>query len=175
MSKSQKLLLAACSLVLLIVIFVSQMPKDYRIAREVVVEATPESVHAQLADLTNWQTWSPWAEDDDTLVTTLGNQTQGVGASQSWTGRDGDGALTITEVKPNESISYDLSFNESTKAQASIIYREQEPGFTKITWTMSGVVDSGIASGLFAIFMDDLVGPYFELGLGKLKVLLEED
>ena len=102
-------------LVILIVLFIVIgifLPKEYTVSRSVVIDATPQQIHPYLNDLNNWPLWSPWVENDPTLKVTVGDIASGVGASQSWVGKDGDGSLVFTESSIQEGIDYDLAFNQ---------------------------------------------------------------
>ncbi len=120
--------------------------------------------------------WSPWLEEDPSLIVTRGETTSGVGANQSWVGKDGDGSLTLTQSSPTEGIEYDLFFEQGTyQCWAAMSYTEISENATKVVWTMKGNIDATAIGGYFALLMDSMVGGMFERGLEKLKEQVEKN
>lgn len=170
----KNLLLAVLIILILIVVVGLFLPTSYTVERSVVVDAGPEKVHEYVGDLNKWEEWAPWKEEDPTIVITRGEKTKGVGASQSWVGESGDGALTITKDSPQEGIEYDLVFEGGLyECQSSMMYEELEDGDTKVTWKMNGDMNSPIIGGYFALMMDSMVGEMFDRGLNNLKRAVE--
>lgn len=150
------------------------LPTSYSVKRSIVIDAPPEKVHEYVGDLSKWETWSPWEEEDPTLIVTLGEKTSGVGASESWVGDSGDGALTITESSPSCGIKYDLLFNGGEyESEGSITYETLPEEKTEVTWAMSGDMGKSVTGGYFALLMDTMVGNVFDKGLSNLKKTVE--
>ena len=165
-------------LVILIVLFIVIgifLPKEYTVSRSVVIDATPQQIHPYLNDLNNWPLWSPWVENDPTLKVTVGDIASGVGASQSWVGKDGDGSLVFTESSIQEGIDYDLEFNQGQFQCKGIFEYLPEGQVTDVVWEMKGSVDTPVLGGYFAAKMDTWVGAEFEKGLQNLKKVVEEN
>lgn len=164
------------TLVLLIAIVVVVglfLPTTYMVERSIIINADREKIHEHVADLEKWDQWTPWSEADPSTVITRGQQTKGVGASQSWVGSEGDGSLTLTMASPQEGIEYDLFFEGGAmQAVSSMLYGAAGEG-TTVTWTMSGGMDTPVIGGYFAVLMDAWVGPMFDRGLEKLKAVVE--
>ncbi|MEW6146284.1 MAG: SRPBCC family protein [Thermodesulfobacteriota bacterium] len=151
------------------------LPARYSVERSVEINASPGEIHEYVGDLKKWDDWSPWKEEDPSIVVTLGEKTSGVGASQSWVGESGTGALTITESSPDKGIEYDLLFDGGTyECVGSMKYDRLPDGDTKVTWVMSGDMGKSLASGYFALLMDTMVGGMFEKGLSNLKKAVEK-
>lgn len=151
------------------------LPAQYSVERSIVINAPPEKVNSYLEDLKKWDKWAPWKEEDPSIVVTLGEKTSGVGASQSWVGGSGTGALTITESLPDSGIKYDLLFDGGTyECRGSIKYYGLKDGNTRVTWAMSGDMGKSLTSGYFALLMDTMVGNMFEKGLKNLKNVVEK-
>ncbi len=107
-------------------------------------------------------------------MVTRGEKTKGVGASQSWVGESGDGALTFTKDSPKEGIEYDLVFDDGTYVcQSAMTYSPLEDGETKVTWTMMGDMGTPVIGGYFVLMMDSMVGKMFDKGLVNLKGAVE--
>lgn len=150
------------------------LPTSYSVKRSIVIDAPPEKVHEYVGDLSKWESWSPWEKEDPTLVVTLGEKRSGVGASESWVGDSGDGALTITESSPSNGVRYDLLFNGGEyESEGSMTYETLPDERTEVTWTMSGDMGKSITGGYFVLLMDSTVGNMFDRGLANLKSIVE--
>ena len=161
------------TVVLVLVIVGLFLPTNYAVSRSVVISSEASHVHEYVNNLEKWEAWEPWKEADPTIVTTLGEKTFGVGASQSWTGAEGSGSLKFISSSPTEGVAYDLYFdNQSEKCDGAMMY-ETEENNTKVIWKMSGDMNMPIAGGYLACMMDEMVGPMFERGLDKLKTAVE--
>ena len=151
------------------------LPARYSVERSVVIDAEPGEIHEYVGNLERWGEWAPWKEEDPSIVVTLGEKTSGVGASQSWVGESGPGAVTITASSPDIGIEYDLLFDGGTYECKSLMRYDRLPdGGTKVTWAMSGDMGKSLASGYFALLMDTMIGDMFEKGLSNLKNTVEK-
>ncbi len=140
----------------------------------IVIDAGPEKIHEYVGDLMKWGEWTPWKEEDPTIVVTRGEKTSGVGASQSWVGESGDGALTITKNSPAEGIEYDLVLDGGAYVcESAMTYETLPDGGTKVTWIMNGDMGTPVIGGYFVLMMDSMVGEMFDRGLSNLKVRVE--
>ncbi|MBK1879539.1 SRPBCC family protein [Pelagicoccus mobilis] len=151
------------------------LPKDFTVTREVAVEASPETLYALIGDLERWPEWGPWKDADPSVEVTLGDKTTGVGASQSWTDKDGNGRLVFTEADPKRGVWFDLLFNDDVFVNTSSITFAESGETMVVTWEMNGSVPSAILGGYFAFLMPDMIGPLFEDGLAKLKERAEQE
>jgi len=170
-----KTLLSTIIVIIVVVVVVGLfLPTSYTVERSIVINAPPSRIHEYVGNLENWNFWEPWREEDPTIVITHGEKTKGVGASQSWVGESGDGALTFTKDSPTEGIAYDLVFDGGTYVcQSAMVYDPLEDGETKVTWTMSGDMGTPVIGGYFAMMMDAMVGETFDKGLSNLKSTVE--
>ena len=150
------------------------LPKEFSISREMEVNASSESVFALIGDLERWPEWGPWKDADASLDVTLGEKTSGVGASQSWVGKDGNGRLVFTEVDPSKGVHFDLFFNDDAFANSSSITFATVGEVQVVTWTMKGSVEVPVMGGYLAWMMPDMVSPMFDDGLAKLKAAAEK-
>jgi hypothetical protein len=151
------------------------LDKDYALERSVIVAAPPEAIHALVGDLSRWEEWTPWKAHDKTVAVTLGAQTTGVGASQTWTAKEGDGELTFTKWDPKTGVEYDMAFladGDRLASKGALVYEPAEGG-TRVTWKMRGSMEMAIVGGYVATQMDSMVGPRFEEGLRNLKERVE--
>lgn len=148
------------------------LPTHYTVSRSVAIQAGTAAIHKYVGDLALWPKWSPWIEQDPSIVVTKGAQTQGPGASQSWRGQSGAGSLRFVSAAPDQGIRYDLQFDGQGTAAAAIQYHAAG-GQTVVTWTLQGDMETPVVGGYFALLMDMMVGPVFDRGLRKLKDQVE--
>ena len=149
------------------------LDRSYAVQREVLIDGTPAAIHAYTGDLVQWAEWSPWIDADPTIVVTLGDQTTGVGASQSWTSAQGPGELTFTKSTP-ESTTYDMTINFGGNELHSQAWLDAaaEGASTRLTWRIEGTFDF-FAGGFLAAAADPMIGPLYDHGLQKLKAKVE--
>ena len=151
------------------------LPTKYSLSRSLIIKAHPESIHFYVGDLSKWDRWAPWKDEDPSIITTLSEHTTGVGASQTWIGKDGDGSLTLTKSSPTEGIEYDLFFEGgSYRCWAAIHYDKVGENATRVIWKMKGNMNIPIIGGYMAMMMDSMVGNMFDRGLSKLKHTVEQ-
>lgn len=151
------------------------LPTQYEVSRSVRIAAGSGTIHRFVGDLRKWELWEPWSDGDPSLLTTLGEQTQGVGASSSWRGRDGEGSLRFTASDPESGIAMDLFFNKGQwQSTSEIRYRSISAELTEVQWSMQGQVEAAVVGGYLALLMDRMIGPMYETGLSRLKKLAEK-
>ena len=61
----KKFALATIAVTLLALGTAFMLPREWRVERHVVINATPQRVHALLFDLKRWQDWSVWTRTLD--------------------------------------------------------------------------------------------------------------
>ena len=176
MSKFFKALSVTLLLLILIVIIIGLfLPPNYTVNRSIIIDAKPAAIHEYVGDLKKWREWEPWSEQDPTIITNYGDKTSGIGASQSWIGKDGDGQLILTSSSPAKGIEYDVLFDSGKyECKSAMVYEPMEDGQTKVTWSMQGYMDKPIIGGYIALIMESITGPMFERGLDNLKKQVEE-
>jgi hypothetical protein len=152
------------------------MTDTYVVRRSQTIHAAPEAVFERIADLREWDSWSPWADKDPNMATTYEGEPGTVGASSHWVGnrKVGEGRMTATSIDAPNSMEIDLEFVKPFKAQNQVeLLVAPSPEGSEVTWRMTG--RTTLMTKIMGIFksMDDMVGPDFENGLSKLKQLVE--
>ncbi len=149
------------------------LPQSYTISRSIVIDAPPAEVHTYLGDLNKWPDWTPWFKGDTDLEVTVGTIAQGVGAHQAWAGNSSTGELTLTRCDKDWGVAFDMALDSGRKMTACTMCYNIVEGGTEVTWDMSG--DNGM--NLFARFaslaLDPIIGPMFDEGLARLKMVTE--
>jgi hypothetical protein len=176
MLKILKSLIVLLSIILVLFVIIGfSLPKNYTVSRSIVIDATPQQIHKYVNNLKKWPKWSPFAENDPTLVFNMGDKTSGEGANSSWTSKDSSGSLVITSSSPDKGIKYDLEFlNGNIKTRREFIY-VREGQNTKVIWEMTGSRDTPVLGGYFAAKMDSYFGKDLDNGLKNLKKVVEEN
>lgn len=171
----KKFLTALAVFILVFVLVGAVLSREYRVSRAIVVKAEPAKIHALVADLKRWDEWTPWKEQDPTVVTTIGTPSSGLGANQTWSGKEGTGWLKFTKADVATGIAFDMALNnggEDMPAQSSVAYAPAAGG-TEVVWSMSGTLDVPVIGGYMASMSDMMFGGMLESGLAKLKARAE--
>jgi hypothetical protein len=171
----KKILIGLLALVLILVLVGFMLSQHYEASRSIVIHAPAEKVFPLIGDLRNWSRWDPFQEVDRTIVTTLGEKTTGIGASQSWQGSSGGGRLVFTECDPSTGVSCDMVFfNGSNEAPAKCWFRPAAlpDGTVELEWGINGEWNIPVVGGYLAKFSDS-PGPLLQRGLEKIKLLAE--
>ena len=150
-------------------------PSNYKVSKEIKIEAPVEVVFNQTSVFANWAAFSAWAAADPGAVYTIENDNQVIGAKMSWEGEiSGKGSMTTTEIVPNEKFIYDLSFVEPFEmtSHGGFLY-QQDGDSVLVTWYDEG--EFGFMMRPMMLFMDveAEIGPMFEQGLEGIKKICE--
>ena len=164
-------------LVLVVLIFIVSLffSSKVHVERTVLINAPVDVVFPQVNSVKNMHNWDPWAEKDPAAVNTFEGPEYGVGAIHKWTSKVsdvGNGTMTITESVPNDQVKVKLEFEGRGEAMGGFQVKAIDGG-TNATWSLD--MDAGFnpIMRIMGGMMDKMVGPDFEKGLGKLKVLCE--
>lgn len=155
------------------------MPKDYAIERSITIDASPDEIHAHVEDLQEWPKWMSWWEQDETIKTTYGDPSKGVGATSSWTSeKEGGGEIKVTASDPKSGVKYDMFFimgegdDAKVGSKSEFVYEKAGEG-TKVTWKMNGEMP-GFFGGLIRLAITQSAPTEFDKSLAKLKKLVED-
>ncbi len=151
-------------------------PSHYKVERELLIDAPPSKVWAQVSNFNEWNNWSPWKEKDPTMENTIEGNPATIGHSNSWVGNpetSGKGSMTFTSVSENENLTYDLSFTEPWEMQSKGGFTlTNKEGKTLINWHDEGDI-SFMQRPMMLLFidLDQMMGPDFERGLKRIEEL----
>jgi effector-binding domain-containing protein len=176
MKTFRKILLWLLAIVAVLVVIAFLIPGNYKVERSVYIKADKMLVYNLCCDMSQWKVWTTWTKErDSTAVFELVGPACQVGTMQKWDGKKmGNGQMTITELQPGQLIAYDLEFqNGKYQSKGEMIF-EQTGDSLKVTWIDSGKLGYNPISRYFGLFMDRMMGPDFEKGLAKLKMIAEE-
>ncbi|MGH1536493.1 MAG: SRPBCC family protein [Gammaproteobacteria bacterium] len=152
------------------------LPTTFTVSKTATISATPSTIHKYVGDLNTWQTWTAWSGDDPEIEITIGENTTGIGANQSWTDKHGGGSLIFTSWSPEKGIEYDLFFQGGKyKSKSAIQYDTSSQTRTRVQWTLDGDMGMPIIGGYLALLTKYSIGEMFQDGLNQLKLLAEAE
>ncbi len=152
------------------------LPTSFTVSKTTTISASSSKIHEYVGDLNTWQSWTAWKGDDPEIEITIGENTTGIGANQSWTDKHGGGSLIFTAWSPEKGIEYDLFFQGGKYTSKSTIkYDTSSQTRTRVHWTLEGDMSMPIIGGYFALFAKHSIGKMFQDGLSQLKLIVEKD
>jgi hypothetical protein len=164
----------------LLVVFVvvgMLLPREFEVARSIVIAAPAAKIHPHIDSLDNWPAWSPFDTEDPSIVWEKKGPQSGVGARRAWKSKKmGDGEQTITASDPATGLSMKLAMAGGCMEPFDIRFDyAPQAGGTKVTWTDRGRLPSGPHwrwMGLLVV--GPMCGKQFEKGLRALKAKVEK-
>lgn len=164
--------LVLLALVVLVMGIGAFLSKEFRVERSIEIQASPEVVFDEVSSLRKWDAWSPWIARDPSIQNEFSGPDVGVGATVTWTSeKSGDGKQTITLSERPTRIETQLDFGDMGQPSADWTFVPAGDG-VRVTWGLSGTA-AGPLGGYFAKMMDGWVGADYEVGLARLKQVVE--
>lgn len=172
----KKILIGLLAVVGAVLVAAALQPGDFRVERQITIQAPPEKVFALVDDFRQWPAWSPWEKLDPAMKRTLGGPASGKGATYAWEGNDdvGRGRMEILESVAAARLKIQLDFIEPFESSNTTEFSfDAAGGGTKVAWLMRGPMP--FISKLMSLFvsMDRMIGKDFEAGLANLKAAAE--
>ena len=156
--------------------FVALQPADFKISREIQIEAPADVIFAHVNDLQKFNSWNPFVEMDPKAKYSYEGPASGVGAASLWDGEEsGKGKMTIVESSPAQFVRMRLDFEKPMAATNTAEFAFKSEGVQTLTsWSMTG--HNNFVAKIFCTLlggMDKMVGGQFEKGLAALKAAAE--
>ncbi|HXW60180.1 MAG TPA: SRPBCC family protein [Myxococcota bacterium] len=153
------------------------LPGSWTVSESIAMSASEDKVFEQVANLRNWQNWSPWTkEKDPTQVYMYEGPEIGAGAKWLWTSEKmGKGYLVIKEADMNSGIKYEL-FIDMNNSQSTIngaMNFSREDDMLKVSWTDDGDAGNNLVKRWMSLFVKQMLSKEMKAGLEKLKALVE--
>ena len=157
------------------------LPSNVHVERHIDIKRPASTVFTVLNSFHHFPSWSPWADRDPAAVTKISGPQRGVGAKMSWRGDPrliGSGWQKITESRPYTLVRMHLEFDQQGAANS---YYSIEPTASGVEVTWGFDTDllagqdwfGGLLARYFGLFFDRWIGADYELGLARLKTLVE--
>lgn len=109
-----------------------------QIQRNISIEKPAQNIFKILADLGQWNVWSPWIHCEPTAKTQKSGSAGEVGQWQTWEGEViGSGRMTIEELKTNQLMKMKLEFFTPFKNIGHALFEIKEISSqqSQVTWT----------------------------------------
>jgi uncharacterized protein YndB with AHSA1/START domain len=159
-----------------ICLYAAFKPSTMMVSRELLINATPETIFPLINHSKRTNEWMPWVEMDKELVMNYSGPEEGVGSIASWDskGQMGTGKAEIVASFANQSVQTQLTYTKPMNmSQLAEITLTPSGTGTVVRWSVTG--ENSFLCRLMTTFMnmDKMVGGQFEQGLAKLKTLAE--
>ncbi len=151
-------------------------PKEFSMQRSKVINADRNVIFGILSDYNRMIEWSPWAKLDPNCAYEYSGNPGEVGHSYTWKGNKdvGSGTMTLSEVVPNEKLSFNLKFVEPFESESDgHWFLTDTAGATLVTWTFHDKYNFIESIIMYFMDMDKMLGTDYEKGLDSLKEIAE--
>ncbi len=175
MSAFGTLLKALLALVALLALIAFALPRTQQLQRSVTIDAPQAEIFDRLNTFQGFNEYSPWFERDPQAVYDWSGPPRGVGAHMSWISKKrdvGQGSQEITASEPYRHIVMHLDFGAGGQNEAAWTIEPQGQG-SKVTWSLSSDAGFNPVNRWVGLFLQRIVGPDFERGLARLKLVAE--
>lgn len=169
------LIVAILAIVLIVAAFAN---KEYKVVREVTINAPKAEVFNYVKYLKNQNNYSKWATMDPNMKKDYTGTDGTVGFVSAWDSDNKDvgrGEQEIIAIDPGSQIDYELRFYEPFE-QTDFAYMSTEAignQATLVKWGFYGEMKYPMNLMLLFMDMDEMLGPDLEQGLNSLKGILE--
>jgi hypothetical protein len=172
-----KILVGVVAVVGAFLAYVALKPAEFRVAREMAIQAPAERIFPHLNNARLMHEWNPWTQMDAKARLSYEGPAEGVGARTVWVsdGQLGVGSATVSESLPNQRVVTRLVYEKpmTMTQDATLEIRPAASGGSVVTWSIEG--KNSFIQRLMCTFMnmDRYVGDTFVKGLTTLKAKVE--
>jgi uncharacterized protein YndB with AHSA1/START domain len=140
------------------------LPAKARVERTAVVAATPQAIFPLISSSEGFNRFNPFRDRDPNLQIAYSGPGEGPGASFAWTGKEGSGSQTISEVVDGRRVVMQLDLGSMGRPVQAFTLEPAQDG-TRVTWSVARV---------FGLFMDGMLGPLYVQGLENLSKVVQK-
>ncbi len=151
------------------------LPQHVSVHRAITIRAEGDVVFVYVNSLREFNEWSPWAVRDPDMELTFTGPESGVGAGMEWRSDEpgvGTGSEVIIESRPYEYVNLSLDFGDQGSGTSDFRLNTGE-GRTRVTWGFETDLGYNPIARYMGLMFDGWIGPDYELGLRRLKSLVE--
>jgi effector-binding domain-containing protein/uncharacterized protein YndB with AHSA1/START domain len=173
----RNLLIGLVALIVLLVVIALFLPSAAHVERSASISAAPAAVFDIVNSLKRFNEWSPWYELDPVARYTYSGPENGVGARIDWASENrevGAGSQEIVESVPAERVRTQLDFADDGQADVTLELAPEGQG-TNVTWSLDVQFGYNLPARYLGLWLDRALGPYYEKGLGNLRVIAEAE
>ncbi len=143
------------------------LPRHVSVERSAVIDAEADAIIALAASNEGFQTFNPYKSMDPELRIELFGPQAGVGSGFHFDGTDGTGSQTVSAVSEDQ-VVYAIDLGALGQPVQSIKAVPVADG-AEVTWRVDSDLGFNPIFRVFGLFMEDMMGPTFELGLENLS------
>jgi effector-binding domain-containing protein len=173
----KRILIGLGALILLLLLIGVLLPATAHVERSASIDAPAETIFALANSLRRFNEWSPWFEIDPAAEYELSGPDAGVGSRLRWSSKSaelGSGAQEIVASEPFGRVRMRVEFEDQTQAHSELRLTPESPG-TRVTWSFDADFGFNLFGRYFGLFLDRVLGSYYEKGLANLKVVAEAE
>ena len=171
MKTLKTILLTLLSIIALLFVISVFLPSIQKVERSISFKGNADSVFKNINTLKSWNKWSYWQLIEPTMQIQYLGPEAGIGATQTWTGKDGKGKLTIVESVAPRVVAYQLQFEDFTPMNGYFEIDANSDSSVTVNWIMQADAGNNPLMKYFGLMMDRMMGPDFEAGLKNLSTL----
>lgn len=150
-------------------------PSAIKVERSTSIKASADVIKSLLIDYNMFNKWSPWADKDPAMKTTITGVIGNAGHKYAWEGNNdvGKGTMELTKIG-TDTVAEKLDFAGKGVSDVYFIFKTNGEA-TDITWSINMNVPF-FGRGMMLFFkgkMNKMLGGDFEKGLAKLKEVIE--
>lgn len=152
-------------------------PVNMHIQAAHTINAPVSTVFPLVSDFGQWKEWSPWKQQDSTMVYVPEGTPGMVGHRAHWTSRrEGNGYQMITALQPNAFIDLDVHFSEAQTVRAeSKWFFSGDSTRTDVRWELMVYEEPFWVRGLLLGFgVEGVLDGYYKKGLKELGAVAED-
>ncbi len=171
------MIIGLLALIPLIVAFF--VDNEYTVVRIITINKPSIEVFEYVKLLKNQENYSKWANIDPSMKKTYQGTDGTVGFISRWESNNPDvgvGEQEIIKIYDGERIDYQLRFEEPFKS-TSPVYISIEPieeNVTIVQWGFAGKMNYPMNLMMLFVDFEKMIGDDFQIGLDKLKKILEK-
>jgi len=170
--KILKILFVVAAILAIVGIF---LPQDYKVSRELVLQAPAPAIQQHVSNMDNWTKWTVWDEAIPPAGNRPAQMESGIGSGLYLSGNAGTGWFVITDDSGVDGFEYIVFSSSGDKSKGNVTFTDLG-GKTKVKWVVAGKVSKPpVLSPYVAISMEFLVGSSLSQNLKNLKKLVEQE
>ena len=168
--------IALAALIAGLLIYASTKPDNFHVERSVTIKVSADKIFPLINDLHKWDAWTPYNKDPAMKKTFSGSES-GQGAHYAWEGNKdvGKGEITLVATTPPNKLEFDLHMITPFEGRNKASFTLDAAGdATKVTWSLDDKHNLLLKTMTIFMNMDNMIGKDFELGLERLKTVVEK-
>ncbi len=159
-------------LAVILSVYIFSLDDSFTVKRSRIIKAPANLVYNQIANLKNWEKWSPWKEKDSLMKFEFSNTTNKEGDYLRFTDEKGNPQkITHISIKPDSVIIQTMGNQE--QMQDFYWKISSVDNGTRLTWTVKGELP--LMQRFYAKEMDAMIGPLLTRGLERIDKAVHED